>query len=70
MLPIATKHELQNHSELHEHARQLTSYCRSHDALVEVIGAAPLNTTPRVYDPGRGDNIWTATRPAQQSKAD
>lgn len=62
MLPIATKHVLRSHRELHDHARQLTAYCRNNDALVEVVGAAPLNTTPRVYDPGRGQNIWTVTR--------
>ncbi len=62
MLPIATKHALRSHRELHDHARQLTAYCRNNGALVEVIGAAPLDTTPRVYNPGRGQNVWTVTR--------
>ncbi len=62
MLPIATKTELENHRELHEHAHQLTRYCRRHGGEVEVIGAAPLNTKPRTYNPGPGQNIWTVTR--------
>ncbi len=62
MLPLATKAELENHSELADHAHGLVSYCRRSDAAVEVIGAAPLVTRPRVYNPGRGRNIWTVTR--------
>lgn len=62
MLPIATKTQLQNHRELHDHARQLTANCRSRNAHVEVIGAAPLNTRPRVYNPGPRQNVWTVTK--------
>ena len=62
MLPIATKTELENHRELHDHAHQLTAYCRRSNAHVEVIGAAPLNTRPRTYNPGPGQNIWTVTK--------
>ena len=61
-LPIATKHELDAHPRLADHAHQLAAYCRSNDALVEVIGAAPLNTQPRAYNPGLGQNVWTVTR--------